>query len=129
MATTGQPSSTASGAAQAIGPIPDSVLARLKAAAGPGGWSADPARLAPHLVDQRRRYKGATPLLLLPDSTEAVAAIVRVCAETRTAIVPQGGNTGLVGGATPSPAGDAVLINLARMNRVRGLDRAGATIT
>jgi D-lactate dehydrogenase (cytochrome) len=128
MATIG-PTSTASRAAPAIGLIPETVIERLKAAAGSNGWVEDPERLAPYLVDQRRRYRGATPLLLLPDSTERVAAIVRVCAETRTPLVPQGGNTGLVGGATPSPTGNAVLVNLARMNRVRALERDAATIT
>ncbi|MBM3506991.1 MAG: FAD-binding oxidoreductase [Alphaproteobacteria bacterium] len=106
-----------------------SVIERLQAAAGDGGWSTDPARLAPYLIDQRRRYRGSAPLLLLPDTTEKVSAIVRICAETRTPIVPQGGNTGLVGGATPPAAGGAVLVNLARMNRVREVDAAAAAIT
>ena len=56
-------------------PISATVLDRLKQAAGDGGWTSDPARLAPHLVDQRKRYHGASPLLLLPNSTQRVAEI------------------------------------------------------
>ena len=109
--------------------IASATIEQLKAAVGAGGWIDAPDRMAGYLTDQRKRYRGATPLVLLPDSTAAVAAVVQVCAATRTGIVPQGGNTGLVGGATPSPDGDAVLVNLSRMNRVRGLDTAAATVT
>lgn len=109
-------------------PTPD-VLSRLKAAAGSGGWSEDAREIAPHLVEWRERYQGATPLLLKPANTAAVSAIVRICAETKTAIVPQGGNTGLVGGQIPNADGSEVLLSLARMNRVRNVDALSNTMT
>lgn len=114
-------------------PSPD-VLERLKAAVGPGGWSDDPDRLAPKLVEWRGRWRGETPLLLLPRSTAEVAAVVRVCTETGTAVIPQGGNTGLVAGQIPQ---GEVLLSLERMAAVRDLDttddvlvvEAGATLS
>ncbi len=81
--------------------IPESVLQRIEAALGPKGATRDPARIAPHLKEWRDRYQGATPLLAMPATTDDVAAVVRICAETGTGIVPQGGNTGLVGGQIP----------------------------
>ncbi|MEQ1864160.1 MAG: FAD-binding oxidoreductase [Micropepsaceae bacterium] len=104
-------------------------LNRLKAAAGGGGWTTDANEIAPHLVEWRERYRGATPLMLKPASVDAVASIVRICAETRTSIVPQGGNTGLVGGQIPSVAGDQVLLSLGRLNRIRAVDAAANTMT
>ena len=64
----------------------------------------DPAELAPHLIERRDLYHGRTAMLLRPGSVEEVAAILKLANETRTAIVPQGGNTGLVGGQTPFAA-------------------------
>jgi FAD/FMN-containing dehydrogenase len=93
-----------------------SALERLKALVGEGGWSDDPDRLHAKLVEWRERWVGNTPLLLLPRSTDEVAAIVRLCAETGTAIVPQGGNTGLVGGQIPH---GEVLLSTERLNRIR----------
>jgi FAD/FMN-containing dehydrogenase len=95
--------------------LPDDIAA-LKTLAGPDGWSDDPLRLAPKLEEWRGRWKGRTPLLLLPRSTDEVAAIVRHCAAHRIAITPQGGNTGLVGGQIPD---GEVLLSLERMRRVR----------
>ena len=100
-------------------PVPADVVSRLKAVLGPAGWSQDPARLAPKLVEWRDRWTGFTPILLLPASTDQVSAIVGVCAESRTAIVPQGGNTGLVAGQIPQ---GEVLLSLERMRRVRETD-------
>ena len=105
------------------------VLNRLKSAAGTGGWSDDASEIAPHLVEWRERYRGATPLMLKPASVEAVSAIVRICAESRTAIVPQGGNTGLAGGQIPSADGDQILLSLSRLNRVRAVDATANTMT
>ena len=93
-----------------------SPLDRLKALVGDGGWSDDPDRLHPKLVEWRERWVGHTPLLLLPRSTAEVAAIVSLCAETGTAITPQGGGTGLVGGQIPH---GEVLLSTERLNRVR----------
>jgi FAD/FMN-containing dehydrogenase len=81
--------------------VPADVISRLKAVLGEGGWSQDPQRLAPKLVEWRGRWTGATPLLALPKSTAEVAAVVGICAESGTAITPQGGNTGLVSGQIP----------------------------
>ena len=103
-----------------------SIAERLKAAAGAGGWSEDAAEIAPHLAEWRGRWKGATPLLLQPRTTEQVSRILAVCNETRTSIVPQGGNTGLVGGQIPTNG--EVLLSLARMNRVRSVSAEDNTL-
>ncbi len=95
--------------------LPGSIAA-LKALVGPDGWSDDADRLAPKLHEWRDRWRGSTPLLLLPRSTEEVSRIVRHCAEHRIAVTPQGGNTGLVGGQTP--AGE-VLVSTERLGAIR----------
>ncbi|HEX7599946.1 MAG TPA: FAD-binding oxidoreductase [Polyangia bacterium] len=112
-------------------PLPpdQATLERLKQIVGPAGWADDPDTLAPHLVEWRSRYQGRTPLLLKPGCTAEVAAIVRVCAEAEVGIVPQGGNTGLVGGQIPRESGQEILVNLARMNRVRSVDPINNTLT
>jgi FAD/FMN-containing dehydrogenase len=69
-------------------PSPEA-LAQLKTAVGTGGWLAEPADVAPYLVDHRRLYQGATPLVLMPNSTAQVADIVRLCARDAIALVPQ----------------------------------------
>ena len=100
-------------------PVSADVIARLKTVLGPDGWSDDPARLAPKLVEWRDRWSGTTPLLVLPSSTAQVAAVVSICAAAGAAITPQGGNTGLVGGQIPQ---GEILISLEKMNAVRDLD-------
>ena len=99
---------------------PSAVLDRLKATLGPGGWSDDPDRLAPKLVEWRERWHGATPLLVLPRCTREVAAVVAICAEDGVAITPQGGNTGLVGGQIPQ---GEILLSTERLRAVRDADR------
>ena len=79
--------------------------------------------------DWRKRDRGKALAVVRPASTAQVAAVVRACAAAGTAIVAQGGNTGLVGGSTPDGSGTQVLLSLQRMNRVRGLDAANLTMT
>src|SRR6476660_5592309 len=102
-----------------MGTLDASIVQRLKEAAGPLSWSQDPAEIAPHLREWRGRWQGESQLLLRPSETEAVARILSVCGETGTAIVPQGGNTGLVGGQIPTNG--EVLLPLERMNRIRSV--------
>jgi FAD/FMN-containing dehydrogenase len=85
--------------------------------------------MLPFLVDWRGRYRGRAQIVIRPRTTEEVAAVVRLCAERRVPIVPQGGNTGMCGGATPDDSGYAVVVNLGRMNRIRGLDLDTNAIT
>ena len=99
--------------------VPADVISRLKAVLGDGGWSDDPERLAPKLVEWRDRWSGTTPLLALPRTTEQVAAVVGVCGAGGVAITPQGGNTGLVGGQIPQ---GEILLSLEKMRAVRDLD-------
>ena len=100
-------------------PVPADVLSRLKAVLGEDGWSQDPERLAPKLLEWRDRWTGQTPFLALPRTTADVAAVVGVCFETGTAITPQGGNTGLVGGQIPQ---GEVLLSTERMRAIRETD-------
>ena len=100
-------------------PVPADVLSRLKAVLGEGGWSEDPERIAPKLVEWRGRWTGTTPILLLPKTTEEVSAVVGICAEAGVAITPQGGNTGLVSGQIPQ---GEVLLSTDRMRAIRDVD-------
>ena len=102
-------------------------FARLKAALGEKGFTEDPAEIAPHLEEWRSKYQGKTALMLKPTTTEQVAAVMAICSETGTAIVPQGGNTGLVGGQIPFHG--EVLLSLKRLNKIRGLDADGMVLT
>ena len=105
-----------------------SLLQQLAAAVGEANVLTGDAA-APYLTDWRKRYVGRARAVVRPASTAEAAAIVRACAQARTPMVPQGGNTGLVGGGTPDASGDAVIISLQRMNRVRSIDVANDTIT
>ena len=91
---------------------------------GPKGLIQDEEAMAPWLTDWRGRYTGWAIALASPASTDEVAALVRLCAAHRIAIVPQGGNSGMVGGATPDTSGTALLLSLRRMDRIRSLDEA-----
>ncbi len=101
---------------------------RLQEIVGPKGWSMDPDEIGPHLVDWRGVYKGDTPIVVSPASTREVSAVVGACHDAGIAIVPQGGNTGMCGGAVPDSSGAQVVLSLARMNRIRSVDAANFSI-
>jgi FAD/FMN-containing dehydrogenase len=103
--------------------------ARLDAAVGSAQVLTASADIAPFVTDWRGRYHGNAQAVVRPGSTAEVAEVVRACAAARVGIVAQGGNTGQVGGATPQPGSDAVVVSLARMNRIRGIDADNATLT
>ena len=103
-------------------------LDRLRAIVGPHGYLDRPSDLEPFLIDHRKLYHGATALVLRPDSTEQVAAIMKLCNEARIGVVPVGGNTSYCGGATPSSDGSQIVLSLARMRRIRTLDPANYTM-
>jgi FAD/FMN-containing dehydrogenase len=84
-----------------VSAISENVLERLRQVVGPKGWTSDPAEMEPWLKSWRDNWRGAVPIILRPASTAELAELVRVCAETRTPIVPQGGNTGLTGASQP----------------------------
>ncbi|MFQ6006407.1 MAG: FAD-binding oxidoreductase [Woeseia sp.] len=93
----------------------------LKSIVGPSGWNSDPDQLRPHLTEWRELFHGRTPIMVSPDSTERVSAIIRACAANNTAVVPQGGNTGLCGGAIPDSSGEQVLLSMSRMRAIRSI--------
>lgn len=99
----------------------DDLLARLADVLGPRGLVTDRADIEPWLTDWRGRYHGESRVLLAPKTVQEVSAIVRLASEARVAIVPQGGNTGTVAGATPPADGSALLLSLRRMNAIRSL--------
>jgi len=103
-------------------------LAQIREIVGPGGLveGSDASAL---LVDERCLYQGQAALVVRPASTEECAQIMRVCNEASLGVVPQGGNTGYCGGATPFDAANQILVNLSRMNRVREIDSVGFTMT
>ena len=103
------------------------LIARFAAIVGEKYAVIDPADIAPYLTEERMLYQGHSALVLRPGSTAEVAAICKLANETRTALVPQGGNTGLVGGQTPHHG--EVVISLKRLDRVRELDVQSNTMT
>jgi FAD/FMN-containing dehydrogenase len=104
-----------------------SLLQALRAAVGTANVLTD-GDLSAWELDWRRRWRGKALAVVRPGSADEAAAVVRACAVHGTAIVPQGGNTGLVGGGVPDASGTQVLLSLARLNRIRGLDRANLTL-
>lgn len=109
-------------------------LTQLEQLLGPRGFSADPADLKPWLTDWRGRFTGRTLAILSPATTQEVSAIIRICAAYGLPVVPQGGNSGMVGGATPDTSGHSILLSMRRMNAITeinagdGLVRAQAGV-
>jgi D-lactate dehydrogenase (cytochrome) len=112
-------------AAVAVAPI--ELLPRFAAIVGERYAVTDPAAQAPYLVEMRDLYHGHTPMVLRPGSVAEVSAILKLANDTGTAIVPQGGNTGLVGGQVPFNG--EVLLSLNRMDKIREVDATSNTIT
>ncbi|WP_129781662.1 FAD-binding oxidoreductase [Peristeroidobacter soli] len=108
--------------------ITHSLLADLRRIVGPQGYLDQATDIEPFLVDHRKLYRGATPLVLRPDSTGQVSAIMRMCNEARVGVVPVGGNTSYCGGATPSEDGSQIVLSLARMRRIRSVDPLNYTM-
>jgi len=88
-----------------------------------------PAEMAPFLTEWRDLYQGATQMVLRPGSTDEVSKVLRYAYAQGLKIVPQGGNTGLVGGQIPQESGDEIVLSLGRMNKIRAVDPDGFTIT
>ena len=107
----------------------DALRARIAAVVGDKGLVTDEGAKAPYLAELRGRYVGRTPFVVRPTTTAEVAEVVRLCAEAGIAVVPQGGNTGLLAGGIPFERGDEVLISLSRMNRIRQIDPVEDSIT
>ncbi|PXW68162.1 FAD/FMN-containing dehydrogenase [Blastomonas natatoria] len=101
---------------------------RLSQILGPRGLTTDGADLAPWLTDWRGRFHGQALAMVAPADTMETAAIVRLASETGTPIVPQGGNSGMVGGATPDAEGRSLLLSTRRMNAIRSIDTAARTV-
>ena len=106
-----------------------SLIDRLTTLVGADHVLTDERAMAPYLTDWRGRYQGAARCVVRPATTAEVAAVVRTCAEANIPMVPQGGNTSLCGAGIPDASGDAVLISLSRLNRIRAIDPLNNTIT
>ena len=104
-------------------------LDRLAAVVGPAYAVRDPGAMAAWLEEPRDRFRGRAALVVRPGSTGEVSRLLAIANEGRVGMVAQSGNTGLVGGQTPSPAGDEVVLSLDRLDRVRNLDAIDNTIT
>jgi len=104
-------------------------LAEAATLLGPRGLTTDPDLVAPWLTDWRGRYTGRTLALAAPASTGDLAALVQLCARHRVPLVPQGGNSGMCGGATPDESGSALLVSLRRLDEIRTLDPQARQVT
>jgi len=107
----------------------DAFLARCRAVVGAAHVLTEAHDTAPYLTDWRGRFTGRARAVAIPASREEVAALVRLCAECRVPIVPQGGRTGLVLGSVPDASGSALLLSLRRLNQVRAIDPFNRTMT
>jgi FAD/FMN-containing dehydrogenase len=97
-------------------------LLELSALLGPKGFSDDADVITPWLTDWRGRYTGRAAALVSPATTQEVAAVIKIAAKNRLEIVPQGGNSGMVAGATPDTSGEQIILSLRRMNAVHSVD-------
>ncbi|MGI9201401.1 MAG: FAD-binding oxidoreductase, partial [Woeseiaceae bacterium] len=105
------------------------LLDDLKTIVGPSAWLTDQDELLPFLTEWRGAVEGRTAIMLLPDSTEQVSKIVAACSAAGVGVVPQGGNTGLCGGAIPDSSGEQVLLSLSRLNKIRTVNADNFSMT
>ncbi|MBS0549826.1 MAG: FAD-binding oxidoreductase, partial [Proteobacteria bacterium] len=104
-------------------------VGKLRAIVGDKGLILDDKDKHPFLTDWRENYLGKALAIVRPATTEEVAAVVKLCVADKVAIVPQGGNTGMSGGATPQEDGREIVLSLTRMNRILEIDKVGYTMT
>jgi FAD/FMN-containing dehydrogenase len=102
---------------------------RLAAIVGEANVLTGPADTKPYFTDWRKQYSAAAECVVRPGSTREVAEVVALCAREKIAVVPQGGNTGLVGGSVPTGTQREIVLALARMHRIRSLDVLNDTVT
>jgi len=107
----------------------DALLERLRTIVGPQGLLTDPKDTEPYVQDWRGIYKGETAAVVRPANTEEVAAVMKLCAETGTPVVPQGGNTGMCMASVPRAGQHEIVLSLARMNRILEVDPLNNTLT
>ncbi|CAM3582057.1 FAD-binding oxidoreductase [Bordetella sputigena] len=105
------------------------LIRRLAHVVGDDGLVLDEAAQAPYVEDWLRKWRGRTPVVVRPRNTTEVAAVMRLCRQSGTPVVPQGGNTGMSGGAAPDDSGAQVILSLNRMKRIREVDPVNNTIT
>src|ERR1700727_2354919 len=111
----------------AASPLPPELIARFRSIVGDKYAVTDTADIAPYLTEERGLYHGRSPLVLRPGSTAEVSAICKLASEHKIALVPQGGNTGLVGGQTPHHG--EVVVSMRRVDKIRDIDIASNTMT
>ncbi|WP_407166412.1 FAD-binding oxidoreductase [Bradyrhizobium sp. ORS 111] len=111
----------------AMPPLPSDLIQKFRAIVGEKYAVTDAADIAPYLTEERNLFQGRSPLVLRPGSTAEVAAICKLASEHRIALVPQGGNTGLVGGQTPHNG--EVVVSMRRMDQIREVDTESNTMT
>ncbi|NGO50907.1 FAD-binding oxidoreductase [Allomesorhizobium camelthorni] len=109
--------------------IDTALLDRFAVIVGEGYALRSDADIAPYVTERRGLYPGRTPLVLRPGSVDEISRIMWLATETRTPIVPQGGNTGLVGGQMPDGSGREIVLSLSRLNRIREIDVQSNTVT
>lgn len=110
-------------------PLDETLVRRFAGIVGDRYALTAEADTAPYAVERRGLFGGRTPLVLRPGCTDEVSRIMVLASETRTPVVPQGGNTGLVGGQMPDGSGREIVVSLSRMNRIREIDTTSNTVT
>ena len=107
----------------------DELIGRLRAIVGSQSVLTAPGDIEPYILDWRGIYRGATPAVVRPANTDEIAAVVKLCVEAKTAIVPQGGNTGMCMASVPRAGHNEIVLSLARLNRIRNVDPLNNTLT
>ena len=110
-------------------PVTDEILARLRAIVGDKGLIVDEQDKKPFVTDWRGSRAGTAAVVVRPASVEEVSKVVKLCHDNGIAIVPQAGNTGLMGGATPWPTHQGILLSVGRLNKVLSVDPVGYSMT
>ncbi|TIV05193.1 MAG: FAD-binding oxidoreductase, partial [Mesorhizobium sp.] len=105
------------------------LIDRFAAVVGDKYALRDQQDIAPYLIERRGLWHGRTALVLRPGSVDEVSRIMRLATETGTPVVPQSGNTGLVGAQVPDMSGREIVLSLSRLNRIREIDLLSNTVT